>query len=357
MEETVDPALGEATSQPETKVTAYKGACLRLGFFVSLCFLLRIITPYVSRPIFALLTGIGTTGAYALTLIISALACQIIPAVLAVFILKYGFKSIKENYRRPKNHIKAVGNFPALYGFGMTVNIITMTVIQLVTSNGDFNESFNPVTKVQPPTLGSSLILFVVIVIIAPVFEEFIFRGAVLSLLKPYGNGVAVFTSAFLFGLYHGNFSQFFYAFALGICFGYIAVVTKSIYSTTLLHAFFNSIGAILMVFLSTDAVNGYFAGEEIPDGEAFVLTLFAIFGITVLITAVIGFIMFIVKLAHIRRYSLPAVWTEIGNGRKILYLLLNIPALFAVLLVVDEFGGNFISNGLIGLISGALNG
>ena len=348
------------TQAPDTMSSQYKSVCMRIGFFVTVCFLMRSILPFAIAPLYEFLfSRLDTFALYGLQLIISALICQIIPAVIVVFLLRYGLDEIRESYRRPKTHIKAVSNFPALYGFGMTVNLLTITVIQLLTKQGDINESFNPISEVQPPTLSAALLLFFLIAVIAPVSEEFIFRGAVLNALKPFGNGLAVFVSAFLFGLFHGNFSQFFYAFALGIGFGYIAIVTKSIYTTTVLHALFNSIGAIFIIFSTTNAVNGYLGGNmsETPDGEAFVLTLFAIFCIAVLLTAFIGFILFIKKLVHIKRYRLPPVWTEISNGRKLVRLIVSVPMLFALLLVVDAFGGNFISVALINLIKGAVNG
>ena len=59
-------------------------------------------------------------------------------------------------------------------------------------------------------------IIFLFGVLLAPVVEEWIFRKLILQRLSPWGEPVAIFGSAFLFGLFHGNFGQFFYAFAVG---------------------------------------------------------------------------------------------------------------------------------------------
>ena len=81
----------------------------------------------------------------------------------------------------------------------------------------------------------------------APIFEELMFRRLLLSRLLPYGDAFAVTVSALAFGLFHGNFSQFFYAFVLGWIFGYVVVRTGCLWQTILLHALVNSISTCLL--------------------------------------------------------------------------------------------------------------
>ena len=57
----------------------------------------------------------------------------------------------------------------------------------------------------------------------APFFEEVVFRGLVQRMLLPYGKRFAIFGSAFLFGMYHGNLMQSPYAFLAGLVLGYVA--------------------------------------------------------------------------------------------------------------------------------------
>ena len=54
---------------------------------------------------------------------------------------------------------------------------------------------------------------------------------------------MAIFGSAFLFGLFHGNFGQFFYAFAVGAVFAYVALRTGGIRYTVALHFLVNLLG------------------------------------------------------------------------------------------------------------------
>ena len=71
--------------------------------------------------------------------------------------------------------------------------------------------------------------------IIGPVFEEFVYRGAILRGLEKYGKKFAILVSSILFGLMHGNFYQVFMAIGVGIIFGYLAT-EYSIKITILLH-------------------------------------------------------------------------------------------------------------------------
>jgi len=73
-------------------------------------------------------------------------------------------------------------------------------------------------------SLNTSLIGVLYIVVIGPVIEELVFRGAILRHLAPYGVNFAIVTQALLFGLYHMNFFQSLHAFLLGLVLGYIAV-------------------------------------------------------------------------------------------------------------------------------------
>lgn len=85
-----------------------------------------------------------------------------------------------------------------------------------------------------------------VVGLIGPIFEELIFRKLFIDRLVPYGETVAVFFSALIFGLFHGNLYQFFYAFFIGIAFSYIYVKTGKIIYTMALHIFVNMFCGVL---------------------------------------------------------------------------------------------------------------
>ena len=95
---------------------------------------------------------------------------------------------------------------------------------------------------------GTSLVATVIFAgILAPIFEEYVFRGVFLDKLRVYGDETAIWVTALAFGLFHGNLSQFFYAFILGIIFGYIAINTNQIKYTIILHMMINILGSTIM--------------------------------------------------------------------------------------------------------------
>lgn len=82
--------------------------------------------------------------------------------------------------------------------------------------------------------------------IIAPILEEFFFRKVLIDRTHKYGELTAILISAAFFGLFHQNFSQFFYAFGLGIIFGYVYCKTGSYLTVTLMHMVFNTVGGVI---------------------------------------------------------------------------------------------------------------
>ena len=83
-------------------------------------------------------------------------------------------------------------------------------------------------------------------VVIAPWFEEILFRGLVMGeLLKVVRPWVAITLQAIVFGVAHGVLFQFLYAFVIGIILGIVYYRTKSINSVILCHMVFN-VSAVL---------------------------------------------------------------------------------------------------------------
>ncbi len=106
----------------------------------------------------------------------------------------------------------------------------------------------NPISSyTSEPVIYRALFLAV----LAPVIEEFIFRRQLIDRMGVYGPKRAVVLSALLFGLFHGNLSQFFYAFALGLVFGYIYLKTGRLRYSIGLHMLVNLMGGVVAPYLS----------------------------------------------------------------------------------------------------------
>ncbi|MCR5307238.1 MAG: CPBP family intramembrane metalloprotease [Oscillospiraceae bacterium] len=81
-----------------------------------------------------------------------------------------------------------------------------------------------------------ALVLTVIASFFAPVVEEMLFRKILIDRIRKYGNVAAILLSGLLFGLFHGNFTQFFFASMLGFFFAFIYIRTGNILYTILLH-------------------------------------------------------------------------------------------------------------------------
>ena len=97
---------------------------------------------------------------------------------------------------------------------------------------------------------GYVLILMFISTAIVPAFvEELLFRGVVLSSIRPYSESGAILISALLFGLMHQTPFQLLYATAIGVILGIIRVKTGSIWTGVLVH-FCNNFLSVVQTYL-----------------------------------------------------------------------------------------------------------
>lgn len=94
-------------------------------------------------------------------------------------------------------------------------------------------------------------ILNVLLLAVLPaICEELMFRGIIFNGMIEMGESSAVFFSAFLFALFHGNASQTIYQFILGIVLAYTVVLTKNLVCAMILH-FTNNFVVLLINYIS----------------------------------------------------------------------------------------------------------
>jgi membrane protease YdiL (CAAX protease family) len=82
-----------------------------------------------------------------------------------------------------------------------------------------------------------------VVVLVAPVIEELMFRGVGYGLLEPFGQAPAILISGIAFALVHGLVIGFAVIASFAIGLAYLRARTGSIYPCILLHAAFNAFG------------------------------------------------------------------------------------------------------------------
>lgn len=91
---------------------------------------------------------------------------------------------------------------------------------------------------------------FIMVCILAPVFEEIIFRGIILKGMLNFNikPTIAILINGFVFGCAHMNPWQFIGAGILGIIFGIVYYRTKSLFLPILLHFLNNTLSYSLML-------------------------------------------------------------------------------------------------------------
>jgi membrane protease YdiL (CAAX protease family) len=97
----------------------------------------------------------------------------------------------------------------------------------------------------------SAGMMFLFMVLIAPICEELIFRRILFRRLLPMGENFAILMSALAFSLFHCNLFQAVYAFAIGVLFGCIIVKTGRLRYTVALHMILNFLGSVVVVLVS----------------------------------------------------------------------------------------------------------
>ena len=334
----------------EEKKQGFKNVCLRLGIMMIVVFISRAAASVILSLVYPSLSQLDPNIAYIIESVISFLFLYVIPISAAILLLKPK-KMCSRIYKKPQYFGPAMGMFPAFYGLAIFANLITI-IISSFFQDTDLNESFNTVNELAPDGIVSAIVLFVQLAVIAPVFEEFWFRGIVMESLRPYGNGFAIFVSALLFGLTHANFGQLFYTAVIGICLGYIAISTKSIVATTIMHAILNSISGIMLILISTEPAQRYLIGKG--DNNDPIVILMLVYMFFVIMLMIVGIFMAIFKLRKIRRYRVEKMW-DVSSAKRWGIFLSRVTVIVMLVLAIDTLTFRYMPTTIIKLITGTL--
>lgn len=221
-----------------------------------------------------------------------------------------------------------VVSFMMCYGIMIIGNLIGLGVtagIGLIKGSPVQNALLNVITG------GSLWVTAIFTVLCAPVFEEILFRRLICDKVIKYGEGCAVVLSGLIFGLFHMNFNQFFYAFFLGCFFAFIYVKTGTLKYTILLHMTINFFGSVLGVIIMT-----------LDQTKPYVVAISVIYSLCVCGMAIAGIVLLIVK-----RHSLTFAPGEIviEKGQRFKTMILNAGmVLYCLVLLASMFAQAFLA-------------
>lgn len=212
------------------------------------------------------------------------------------------------------------------------------SMLSMVLSDGEATD------RVADLAMQTNIWNVVFLVIVGPIFEEWLFRKQLIDHTRKYGEKTAILLSGLAFGLFHMNLFQFFYAFLLGLMFGYVYTRTSKLRYSTAMHMIINFNGGVLAPWVLTRvdldqlekvsevAENGNAAAMEQwasqnVEGLAIMLVYFVLYGAVILA----GFVLLIRNFKKFEFYTAPEelprgtrAKTVCGNVGMIMFIMVT---------------------------------
>ena len=285
----------------------------------------------------------GLWDNYLFTLLVGLLPMYLFGAPVCVLLMK------KIPSEKPERGPWGFGRFIA----GLIIAVGLMYIGSFIgTYIGLLIESFAPEATASTNAVqemvfsGNTLINVVFMVFVGPVVEELLFRKLLCDRLRIYGEAVTVWISGFMFGLFHGNLTQFVYAFLLGCLLAYVYLKTGRITVTIAYHMLLNFIGSVLpLLALSAADIDGM--QEILSSGDADLVTqfvedniesfaIYVLYALSIFGFMIIGLLLLVIFAAcgKIRfrpgRYTLP-------SGKRFGIVIINVGMILFILSEIAE--------------------
>lgn len=219
-------------------------------------------------------------------------------------------------------------------------NIITSYITMFFSMFGlgfSSTEAMSEMSSLFVPETGFEFIVLLVYNAVIPAFvEEFAFRGIIMQSLRKYGDWFAIFVSAFLFGIIHGNMTQMPFAIIAGIALGYVSVVSGSMWTAVILHFINNVLAFVQMVVF-----------PQLSEGALLVFSTVMTYGVLAAgVVAIIAYALMNRNFMRLRK----GVYPEAGTGHKTCVFFLVPSTLLAVIsmcgtVLADMVISSFLTN------------
>lgn len=204
--------------------------------------------------------------------------------------------------------LKAVAYLFIVFFLNDISSVITSFISDIMNQCGLQMYNINDYTNYQ--STPAKISDFIYGVLVAPVTEEFFYRGMVLKNLSKASQRCGIFMSALIFGLMHMTVPQIVLGFIMGIFLAHITIKHNSIIPAIIAHSFNNSLGYILSPL--GNATSDF--GIIIANSVYYVMLMFGLF-------ALIGFKM-TNKLPHDTPHQ---------SRRGIQLVFLSVPVIIAI--------------------------
>ena len=180
---------------------------------------------------------------------------------------------------------------------------------------------------------------FFALSILAPFFEELLFRATVYRNNEIMGQWFAIIVSGITFGLWHMNYPQIIFASTVGSFSCFIFAKTRSIIPSMILHFCINTIAGIMLLCYSSidpellQTGGSQYMMSHILPYVTVMLTVLLVFGLIIT-----GLVLFIIELAKNRReLALKKSVFPVSGVRKVLvYFSAPLTIILFIYMIVD---------------------
>ncbi len=162
--------------------------------------------------------------------------------------------SLKKDYFQFKINPIKESIYQGFKGWIMIVPFVLLTslIMDLIVEN---QAGSNPLLEIvlNNNNYYAFILLFLTTTIIAPLFEEIIFRGVLLPVLaRDYGKTIGILISSFVFALAHLSLNEFPPLFVLGIGLATTRLISGRLSSSIVMHSFWNGLTFLNLFLLRT---------------------------------------------------------------------------------------------------------
>ena len=244
--------------------------------------------------------------------------CVIGTTVLALALRKLPVTKIE---KRPMKIGQLLLLIMMMYGLTQVGSLMGMPIHLALTTIGSLTaDSEDAAAELSNNLVFSSgtVIRIISIGILPAIFEELLFRKFLIDRTIRHGEFISCAMSGIMFGLWHGNFQQFFFAFFIGVLFAFVYIRTGNIIYTMIMHASMNLVTSTvtvelfnaLMKSMGIDMATGNI-NTDIDDSviikSVLPMLLLLLLWIGLLVSfQIVGFIMLIVKRKKFKLAVMP---------------------------------------------------
>lgn len=220
------------------------------GLAFSANVIIYLLLTLVAAGIISVAKIAGTDGAKYLALLASPLAI-VITAIIVTRLTRAPVTTLLPVKTKPKYLL--IGLL-LIIGLFFSLSWVNGLIVKLFALMGYAGKE-----SALPDMSGVNVIPALIVIAAVPaVAEEALFRGIMLNCSRQNSGDIcAVLLTGFCFSIYHGSVEQTLYQFACGCLFGLLAVRSRSVTPTVLIHFLNNAVIILLNSFGLIDAVTG----------------------------------------------------------------------------------------------------